>query len=255
MGSICNGMALHGCFIPYASTFLVFSDYMRAPVRLAALMEQQVVYVFTHDSVGVGEDGPTHQPVEQVAALRSIPGLTVIRPADATETVQAWRAAMLNRHGPTALILTRQNLPVLDRAVLAPAAGVLQGGYVLWESAANPDAILIGTGSEVQIALDAAKLLAGKGVKVRVVSLPSWELFDNQPKEYRDSVLPPAVRARVAIEAGRTTGWEHYVGLDGAVIGIDRFGVSAPYATIYKEFGLTAEAVAARAEALLGARK
>lgn len=254
MGAICNGMALHGGFIPYASTFLVFSDYMRPPIRLAALMEQQVIYVFTHDSVGVGEDGPTHQPVEQIAALRSIPHLTVIRPADATETTEAWRAALLNRHAPTALILTRQNLPVLDRTALAPAAGALRGGYVLWQSAPQPDVIIIGTGSEVHIALAAAKLLVAKNIAVRVVSLPSWELFDRQPQEYRESVLPRAVRARVAIEAGRTVGWEHYVGLDGAVIGIDRFGVSAPFGTIYKEFGLTAEAVAARAEALLGGR-
>ena len=251
MGSIANGMALHGGLIPYVSTFLVFSDYMRPPMRLAAIMEQPVIYVFSHDSVGVGEDGPTHQPVEQVMALRAIPHLTLIRPADATETVEAWRAALLNRRGPTALILTRQNLPVLDRTTLAPADGVQRGGYILWQSGDDLEVILIATGSEVHIALEAGKLLAAENITVRVVSLPSWEIFDRQPDEYRRHVLPPHVRARVAVEAGRRLGWEHYVGLDGAVVGIDRFGVSAPYATIYEQFGLTAKNVAEQARKLL----
>jgi transketolase len=244
-------MALHGGLIPYVSTFLVFSDYMRPPMRLAAIMEQPVIYVFSHDSVGVGEDGPTHQPVEQVMALRAIPHLTLIRPADATETVEAWRAALLNRRGPTALILTRQNLPVLDRTTLAPADGVQRGGYILWQSGDDLEVILIATGSEVHIALEAGKLLAAENITVRVVSLPSWEIFDRQPDEYRRHVLPPHVRARVAVEAGRRLGWEHYVGLDGAVVGIDRFGVSAPYATIYEQFGLTAKNVAEQARKLL----
>lgn len=251
MGSIANGMALHGGLIPYVSTFLVFSDYMRPPMRLAAIMEQPVIYVFSHDSVGVGEDGPTHQPVEQVMALRAIPHLTLIRPADATETVEAWRAALLDRRGPTALILTRQNLPVLDRTTLAPADGVQRGGYILWQSGDDLEVILIATGSEVHIALEAGKLLAAENITARVVSLPSWEIFDRQPDEYRRHVLPPRVRARVAVEAGRRLGWEHYVGLDGAVVGIDRFGVSAPYATIYEQFGLTAKNVAEQARKLL----
>jgi transketolase len=226
---------------------------MRAPIRLAALMEQRVVYVFTHDSIGVGEDGPTHEPVEQTASLRLIPNMTVIRPADATETVEAWRAAIAHASGPTALILTRQNLPVLDRTVFAPASGVQRGGYVLWESASGaPDVILIGTGSEVQIALDAGKMLAADNVNVRVVSLPSWEMFDRQTAEYRESVLPTTARVRVAVEAGRTLGWERYVGLDGAVVGIDCFGASAPYTTIYENFGVTAQNVAAQARKLLG---
>ena len=202
MGSIVNGMALHGGVIPYAATFLVFSDYMRPSIRLAALMGLRVIFIFTHDSIGLGEDGPTHQPVEHLLALRAIPNLTVIRPADATETVEAWRAALTNRHGPSALILSRQNLPVLDRNNLAPASGLLRGGYMLWETHPEPELILVGTGSEVQITLAAGKQLADEaGIAVRVVSLPSWELYDRQPAEYRESVLPAKVRARVAVEA------------------------------------------------------
>ena len=227
---------------------------MRPSIRLAALMGLRVIYIFTHDSIGVGEDGPTHQPVEQLMSLRAIPNLTVIRPADANETVEAWRmAALENGAGPTALIFTRQNLPVPDRPTVDPADGLRKGGYVLWESGQGvPETILIGTGSEVQLALAAGKALAAEGIRVRVVSLPSWELFDRQPQEYRDRVLPPAVRARVAVEAGVRLGWEHYVGLEGAVVGIDRFGASAPYKTIYEKFGITAEAVAAEARRLLG---
>ena len=253
MGAIAGGMALHGGLIPYAATFLTFSDYMRPPMRLAAMMGLQVLYVFTHDSIGMGEDGPTHQPIEQLMNLRAVPNLTVIRPADATETAEAWRAALLNQRGPTALLFTRQNVPVLDRTELAPAVGLHQGAYVLWEAAeAAPEVILIGTGSEVHIALEVGRALASEGTKVRVVSMPSWELFDRQPASYRDSVLPPAVKARVAVEAGITLGWEHYVGLEGAVVGMEGFGASAPGEVLYEEFGINAAKVAARARALIG---
>jgi transketolase len=253
MGSIANGMALHGGVIPYTGTFLVFSDYMRPPMRLAAMTGLRVVYVFSHDSIGLGEDGPTHQPVEQLMNLRAVPNLTVIRPADATETAEAWRAALLNQSGPTAMLFTRQNVPVLDRTDLAPAAGLQQGAYVLWEaSEATPEVILIGTGSEVQLALEAGRQLASSGIQVRVVSMPSWELFDRQPAGYRDTVLPPAIKARVAVEAGITLGWEHYVGLEGAVFGLESFGASAPGKVLYQKFGITTENVAARAKALIG---
>jgi transketolase len=255
MGSIINGMALHGGVIPYAATFLVFSDYMRPPIRLAALMGLRVVFIYTHDSIGLGEDGPTHQPVEQLLSLRAIPNLSVIRPADATETVEAWRAALTNRKGPTALILSRQSLPVLDRENLAPANGLLQGGYVLWESDAEPELILIGTGSEVQIALAAGKLLAQAGIPARVVSLPSWELFDRQPAEYRESVLPSSVRARIAVEAAGGLGWEHYVGLDGAVIGLNHYGASAPAEVLYEKFGINVPHLVSKARNLIVARR
>ncbi len=250
MGTIASGMSLHGGLIPFTATFLIFYDYMRPPVRLASLMGIRVVYVFTHDSVGLGQDGPTHQPVEQLFGLRSVPGLVTIRPADATETVEAWRLAMERRDGPTALVLTRQSLPVLDRTTLAPASGVRRGGYVLWEAASSPDVIIIGTGSELHIALEAARRLSNDGIKARVVSLPSWELFDAQPPEYRDSVLPPLVRRRVSVEAGRTLGWERYVA-DGVAIGIDRFGASAPGEVVYEKLGLTPERVAAEVRRLM----
>lgn len=253
MGSIVNGMALHGGVIPYSATFLVFSDYMRPPIRLAALMGLRVVFIFTHDSIGLGEDGPTHQPVEQLLSLRAIPNLTVIRPADATETVEAWRAAMLNRVGPTALILSRQSLPVLDRKNLGAANGLVRGGYVLWESHSEPNLILIGTGSELQIALEAGKLLAQEGIPVRVISLPSWELFDQQSADYRESVLPAKVRARVAVEAARSLGWERYVGLDGTVVGLDHFGASAPAEILYEKFGISVQQVVLKAKSLLAA--
>jgi transketolase len=239
MGSICNGLALHRGIIPYAGTFLVFSDYMRPSIRLAALMGLRVIYVFSHDSIALGEDGPTHQPVEQVLGLRVIPDLVTIRPADATETVEAWKVALGRCHGPTALILSRQNLPVLDRTVLASASGVQRGGYVLWEAAKSPEIILIGTGSEVHIALDAGKLLEQKGIKARVVSLPSWALFDTQPVEYRDNVLTPRIQARISIEAGVTMGWERYIGSKGVAIGVPHFGTSAPGGVIYQQWGLT----------------
>jgi transketolase len=253
MAAIAGGLALHGGILPFTGTFFTFADYMRPSIRLAALMGLRAIYVFSHDSIGVGEDGPTHQPIEHLMSLRVIPNLTVIRPADANEMVEAWRAALESASGPTALILTRQNLPVLDRTVFQPAAGLRRGGYILWESAeGEPEIVVIGTGSEVEIALDAGRRLAADGIRVRVVSLPSWELFDRQPQGYRDGILPPAVRARVAVEAGASLGWEHYVGLDGEIVGIDRFGASAPYKVVYEKFGITAEAVAAAARRLLG---
>ena len=251
MGAIANGMALHGGAIPYTATFLIFSDYMRPPIRLAALMEQQVVYVFTHDSIGLGEDGPTHQPIEQLLALRAVPNLVVLRPADATETVEAWKVAMARRTGPTALVLSRQNLPVLERNYDAGAARLGRGGYVLWGATGRPDVILIGTGSEVHIALEAGKILEASGVAARVISLPSWELYDAQPAQYRESVLPPGIRARVSIEAATTLGWERYVGLDGVAIGLSHFGASAPAEVLYQQFGLTAQRMAEEAERLL----
>ena len=223
MGAVCNGIAVHGGAIPFASTFLIFSDYLRPALRLGALMKQQVIYVFTHDSVGLGEDGPTHQPIEHLMSLREMPGLVVIRPADATETAAAWRAALERRDGPTALALSRQNLPVLDHSTgsgsavcLAPAEGAAKGGYVLWENGSDPQVIIIATGSEVHIALEAAQALMDEGINARLVSMPSWEIFEAQPKEYREAVLPPGNRARVSVEAGATNGWARYVGLDGA---------------------------------------
>ena len=243
MGAIANGMALHGGAIPYTATFLIFSDYMRPPIRLAALMRQRVIYIFTHDSIGLGEDGPTHQPIEQLLGLRAVPNLTVLRPADATETVEAWRIALEQKHGPSALVLSRQNLPILDRGELAPAEGLQRGGYVLWEADAQPQVILIGTGSEVHIALEAGKVLQTQGVAARVVSLPCWELFDQQSREYRDSVLPPTIKARVSIEAATPLGWERYVGLEGVALGLPHFGASAPADVLYREFGLTTQRV------------
>ena len=255
MGSIAGGMAVHGGVIPYTATFLTFADYMRPPMRLAALMGLRVAYVFTHDSIGLGEDGPTHQPIEHLMSLRAVPNLTVIRPADATEAAESWRAALLNTTGPTVLVYSRQKLPVLDRGAYAPADGLQKGGYVLWENDASPEVILMGTGSETHVALEAGLKLAGEGVRARVVSLPSWELFDSQPEEYRESVLPRAVRARVAVEAGITLGWEHYVGLDGAVVGMRGFGASAPAPELYERFGITAGHAAEEARAQLAARK
>ena len=251
MGAIANGMALHGGVIPYTATFLIFSDYMRPAIRLAALMGQRVVYIFTHDSIGLGEDGPTHQPIEQLLGLRSVPNLVVLRPADATETVEAWKTALERRHGPTALVLSRQDLPVLDRSSLASAAGLQKGGYVLWDTSSQPEVILIGTGSETHTALEAGKLLEERGIAARVVSMPSWELFDAQPLDYRAAVLPPDIRARVSIEAATPLGWERYVGLDGVAMGIPHFGASAPYQTLYQQFGLTAHDMANQAERLV----
>jgi transketolase len=257
MGGILNGLAAHGGVFPYGGTFFMFADYMRPAIRLAALSHFPVTYVFTHDSIGLGEDGPTHQPVEHLAALRAMPGLVTVRPSDANETVVAWRLALERRTGPTALILSRQNLPVLDRAKLGPAEGLLKGGYVLKEAAGAgpgglPDVVLIATGSEVEIALAAAEVLADEGVAARVVALPSWELFEQQDEAYREAVLPAAVTARVSIEAASTFGWHRYVGQDGIAIGIDRFGASAPAKVLYKEFGITSENLVAKARRVLG---
>jgi len=253
MGAILNGMSLHGGWTPYGATFLVFSDYMRPSIRLAALMRRQVIYVFTHDSVFVGEDGPTHQPVEHVAVLRAIPQLTVIRPADPTETAVAWAVALEHRDGPVALILSRQGLPVLDRSKYADADGVRRGGYVLSPASTDtPDIILMATGSEVDLAIRAQDILAGTGANASVVSMPSWELFDMQPQEYRDSVLPPAVTCRLAVEAGISMGWAKYLGDRGEFIGWDTFGMSAPYKVIAEKCGFTAENVAKRAQSMLG---
>ena len=252
MGAILNGMALHGGVLVYGGTFLIFSDYMRPPVRLAAMMHLPVVYVWTHDSVWLGEDGPTHQPIEQLAALRAIPNLVVIRPADANETAAAWRVALERRDGPTALALTRQKLPVLSEPSRDPGGTVALGAYILADSSGIPAIILIASGSEVHLALEARDLLAEKGVAVRVVSMPSWELFEKQPASYREAVLPQGVRARLAIEAGVAQGWERYAGPAGDVIGLDRFGASAPYKTLMAQFGFTAQAVVEQALRVLG---
>ena len=239
-----SGISLHGGLVPYGGTFLVFADYMRPAIRLASMMGLQVIYVFTHDSIGVGEDGPTHQPIEHLLSLRSIPGLTVIRPADATETSEAWRSALTRKNGPTALVLTRQKLPVLHRtAVLNEASGAAQGGYVLRESKGQLQAILLSTGSEIHVALEASAILEQRGVETRVVSMPSFEIFDEQAKDYREHVLPSSVKVRVAIEAGVSAGWDRFVGEKGRIIGIDRFGASAPAETVYKHLGLTADKV------------
>jgi transketolase len=243
MGGIVSGMGLHGGFRPYGSTFLVFSDYMRPSIRLAALMRLPVIYVFTHDTVFVGEDGPTHQPVEHLASLRAIPGLTVIRPADAKETVGAWRALLEHRDGPVALLLSRQKVPVLAGT---RGKDVAQGAYIVEESR-EPDVILLASGSEVALTVEAAKLLRADGVAVRVVSMPSWELFERQPESYRRRVLPPEVKARVAVEAAVPLGWERYVGLDGEIMGLNRFGASAPYQVLAEKFGFVAEEVKDRA--------
>ncbi len=248
MGSALNGMALHGGVIPYGATFLVFSDYMRPAIRLAALSHIPTIFIFTHDSVGLGEDGPTHQPIEHLAALRVIPGLTVIRPADANETSQAWKVALEKRDGPVALLLSRQGLPIFDRDKMGDAAGLAKGAYVLLDTdKVYPDIILIGSGSEVHFAVEAHAKLAEQGIAARVVSMPSWELFKAQPEEYRDSVLPPAVKVRIAIEAGVAMGWGEWLGPQGMVIGLDRYGASAPYKIIYQHLGFTVDNVVLRA--------
>jgi transketolase len=249
MGGLLNGMALHGGLIPYGATFLIFSDYMRPAIRLAALTGLKVIYVFTHDSIGLGEDGPTHQPIEQLAALRAIPNLTVIRPCDANETAQAWRAAINHRGGPVALALTRQNLPTLNRnATFASAEGLHQGAYILSDAGnEKPEVILMASGSEVEIALEAAEIIKAKGLAVRVVSMPSWELFDARPQDYQHQVLPPEVKAKIAIEAGSPQGWHRYVGEFGRIIALDHFGASAPYKILYEKFGLTAARVVEKA--------
>lgn len=253
MGAIVNGMALHKGIIPYGATFLVFSDYMRPAIRLSAMMKVPSIFIFTHDSIGVGEDGPTHQPVEHLSALRAIPNLIVIRPADANETAVAWRIALKSKDRPVAMALTRQGIPIIDQSQFPSAEGLTRGAYILLDPEDGlPELILIATGSEVSLAIDAGKVLKEKGVKVRVVSMPSWELFDEQPSEYRNMVLPPSVTARLAIEAGSTHGWHKYVGSAGDVIGIDRFGASAPGNVILKQFGFTVEHIVERAMSLIG---
>jgi transketolase len=248
MGAVLNGMAVSK-LRPYGATFMVFSDYCRPAIRLSAIMELPVIYVFTHDSIAVGEDGPTHEPIEHVMSLRAIPGLIVMRPADANEVVEAWRVAMGQTHEPVALALTRQALPTLDRAKYAPASGVAKGAYVLADAAGGkPDVILIGTGSALALCVQASDQLQADGVRVRIVSMPSWELFEKQSAEYRDSVLPPSMKARVSVEEGVTLGWSRYVGTTGASIGMKSFGASAPMKDVYKKFGLTPEAVVAAAK-------
>jgi transketolase len=253
MGTVLNGMSLHGGILPYGATFLIFSDYMRPPIRLAALMERQVIYVFTHDSIGLGEDGPTHQPVEMLALLRAVPHLTLFRPADANETTEAWRVAIGHRNGPVAIALSRQNLAVFDRSKVNAAAGLAHGAYVLSEAPGNrPEVILLASGSEVEIVLLAQEKLAARQVAARVVSVPSLELFAAQPESYRDEVLPPRVRRRLAVEAAHPMPWYRWVGDQGEVVGLTRFGASAPQERIYRELGFTPDAVVARVERLLG---
>ncbi|MBN8910378.1 MAG: transketolase, partial [Rhodospirillales bacterium] len=239
MGSALNGMALAG-LRPYGAGFLIFSDYMRPPIRLSSIMELPVIYIFTHDSIGVGEDGPTHQPVEQLAGLRSIPGLLAIRPADANEVAEAWRVALKQTMHPTCLILSRQPLPTADRRKCAPAAGLAKGAYVLAEAGrGKPDVILLATGSEVGLVMTAREKLEAEGIPTRVVSMPSWELFEHQPQSYRDEVIPPAIPGRVAIEQAAVLGWYRYVGSGGTVIGMRSFGASAPLAALQDKFGFT----------------
>jgi transketolase len=254
MGSILNGMSL--CKIrPYGSGFLIFSDYSRAPIRLSALMEIPVIYIFTHDSIGVGEDGPTHQPVEQVLSLRAIPGLITLRPADANETVEAWKVLLQHQREPAVLVLSRQPLPTVDRAVYASASGVAKGAYVLADAeGGKPSVILMASGSEVYLCMDAYQKLKAEGIQARVVSMPSWELFEKQSQEYRDSVLPPSVTARVSVEQGSTMGWSRYVGLTGRTIGMETFGASAPLKELQKKFGFTPENVVAAAKEQLAAK-
>jgi transketolase len=241
MGSIMNGMALHGGVIPYGGTFLIFSDYMRPPIRLAAIMERQVLYVYTHDSIGLGEDGPTHQPVEQLSALRAVPHMTLIRPADASETAEAWRVALTHKNGPVALVLTRQKLGFIDRTKYAAASGLAKGAYVLADASGGaPQVVLMSSGSEVALVLAAQERLTAQGVRARAVSMPCHELFAAQPDAYRREVLPAGV-PRVAIEAAHPMSWYRWVGSDGVALGVERFGASAPFARIYQELGLTVD--------------
>jgi transketolase len=247
-----TGMQLHGGVRPYTATFFVFTDYARPAIRLAALMDLPIIYVMTHDSIGLGEDGPTHQPIEHLASLRAMPNLTVIRPADANETVEAWKMAITRNHNPTLLVLSRQGLPVLDRSEYAPAAGLQRGGYILSKEQGDvPQVIIMATGSEVAIALEAKKRLTGQHIDARVVSFPSWELFEEQEASYRNVVIPSDITARISIEAGSTMGWHKYVGERGKIIGIDSFGISAPYQEIYAHFKLTADEIVKKAKELL----
>jgi transketolase len=249
MGAVMNGMAVHGGVIPYGATFLIFSDYMRPAIRLACLMNQHVIYVYTHDSIGLGEDGPTHQPIEQLSTLRAIPDMTLIRPADASETAEAWRAALKHK-GPVALVLTRQKLGFIDRTKYASASGVAKGAYVLADApGGSPQIVLMSSGSEVSLILEAQQKLEAEGIRARAVSMPSHEFFAAQPKEYRDSVLPAGVK-RVAIEAAHPMSWYRWVGSDGAILGLERFGASAPYKELYEHLGLTVEKLVETAKRL-----
>jgi len=251
MGAIVNGMSLSK-IRTYGSTFLIFSDYMKPPIRLAAIMDLPVIHIFTHDSIGVGEDGPTHQPIEQLASLRAVPGLVTLRPADANEVVECWRFTMRQRHQPVALILTRQALPTLDRTKYAPASGVERGAYILADAPdGKPEVLLLATGSEVYLCVEAYEQLDAEGVKARVVSMPSWELFERQPLEYRDAVLPPAVTARVSVEQACVLGWDRYVGPHGRMIGMHTFGASAPLKEVQKKFGVLPATVVAAAREVL----
>jgi transketolase len=249
MGAIMSGLFLHNGIRPYGGTFLVFADYLRPAIRMAALMRLPLIYVFTHDSIAVGEDGPTHQPVEHLAALRAIPNLTVIRPADATETAEAWRVAILSNDSPTALVLSRQKLPILeyDKTI----GGVAKGGYILADCQDAPDLIILATGAEVHNALEAKGILDEQGVGTRVVNMPSWEIFEKQSQSYRDWVLPPVVTSRVAVEAGISMGWERYVGTGGKVVGVNTFGASAPGGTNLERFGMTADNIVEVAKSVI----
>ncbi|HEY5392871.1 MAG TPA: transketolase C-terminal domain-containing protein, partial [Hanamia sp.] len=251
MGAVLNGMALTKGIIPYGATFLIFSDYMRPPVRLAAIMEIKPIFIYTHDSIGLGEDGTTHQPVEQLIGLRSVPNVTVIRPADANETAQAWRVILEHSGGPVALILTRQNVPTIDQEKFAKASNLEKGAYILSDSDGEPQIILMGSGSEVHLLIEAQEQLKQESINARVVSFPSWELFDAQSKEYKESVLPKKVRRRLAVEAGSPIGWCKYVTDEGDVIGINKFGESAPGEEVMKEYGFSVENVIAKAKNLL----
>jgi len=251
MGGILNGMALYGGIIPYGGTFLIFSDYLRPSIRLASLSHLKPIYIFTHDSIGLGEDGPTHQPIEQLASLRTIPGLVVIRPADANETVHAWKTALNHKDAPVALILTRQKLPVLDRTQFSPAEQLKKGAYILKNCKKEPYAILLASGSEVSTALQASNILQSNGINVRVVSFPSWELFEEQPEDYKELVLPSSIKARISVEAGVKQGWEKYVGDHGDSISIEKFGASAPANVLFKEYGFTPENIVLKVQNVL----
>jgi transketolase len=251
MGAAVNGLVYHGGYVPFGATFLVFSDYMRAAIRLSAIARLRTIWVFTHDSIAVGEDGPTHQAVEQLLALRAIPGLVVLRPADANETRCAWQIALARNDGPTALVLTRQHVPTLDRRIYASADGLRRGAYVLNPDRTDPEIVLIGTGSEVSLVVAAERVLRERGTRARLVSMPSWELFAGESAEYRQSVLPSSVTARLAVEAGRSIGWERWVGSRGDILAVDRFGASAKGEVVLAKFGFTVDNVVARARALL----
>jgi transketolase len=252
MGAALNGMALHDGLIPFGGTFLVFSDYNKPAIRIAGLSKIPSIFVFTHDSIGLGEDGPTHQPIEHLASLRATPNVNVIRPADANETAIAWKSAIQKDDGPSLLVLTRQNLPTVDRSKYAPVSGAEKGAYILKKEAGDlPDLILIATGSEVQLVLDAAEKLEADGESVRVVSMPCWEIFEEQPKSYRNEVLPTEVIKRISVEAGATLGWHKWVGTEGITMGIDRYGESAPFEEVYEHLGLTVEKIVENAKILL----